>query len=100
MTPEGVHLVDHDRDLWAWFRWSVEVGENCGRHSGVDSRPSGAVIAIEYVQEVNWISVIRAKLEVVTRLPPVTVFILFAQCGASPCLERWTSALELFRRAT
>ena len=63
MTPEDAHLVGHNRDLWAWFRRNVEVGENCGRHSVVDSPPSGAVIPIKYV--LNQINVIRAKPEVV-----------------------------------
>ena len=65
MTPEDAHLVGRNRDLRAWFRCSVEVGEYCGTHSIVDSPPSGAVIPVRYVPKVNWISVIRANPEVI-----------------------------------
>ena len=65
MTPEDAHLVGRNRDLWAWFRWNVEVGEYCGGHSVVDSPPSGAVIPIKYVPNINWINVIRPKPDVI-----------------------------------
>ena len=83
MTLEDAHLVDRNRDLYGWLRWSVEVGKNCTRHSAADSPPSGAVIAVKYTPKVNWISVIRANPKVIVWFPPVTAFILFDPASIS-----------------